>query len=191
MARLVSRTSSNSSRVYDVAVGGTHSFSVTSVGAKGSVLAHNCHRLSTDALDALLKPQLKKRRALEINKNTDKKVRDEYVELSDDDYKRLLAAMFIEKFPLLAETSVFGRPKLINSSDGDFYEVAKQKLFTIIKPQPQRLKRLASARAQAIATYIVQQAGVPRARVFILDSVIDPGRENNEIVTALSLNAGD
>jgi outer membrane protein OmpA-like peptidoglycan-associated protein len=138
-----------------------------------------------------LTDQLKKRRALEINKNTDKKVRDEYVELSDDDYKRLLAEMFIEKFPLLAETSIFGKPQLINSSEGDFYEIAKQKLFTIIKPQPQRLKRLASARAQAIANYIVQQAGVPRERVFILDSVIDPDRKNNEIVTALSLNAGD
>ncbi|MEY3882558.1 MAG: hypothetical protein RIQ94_3354 [Pseudomonadota bacterium] len=99
--------------------------------------------------------------------------------------------MFIEKFPLLAETSIFGKPQLINSSEGDFYEIAKQKLFTIIKPQPQRLKRLASARAQAIANYIVQQAGVPRERVFILDSVIDPGRKNSEIVTALSLNAGD
>ena len=141
--------------------------------------------------DDALTDQLKKRRALEINKNTDKKVRDEYVELSDDDYKRLLAEMFIEKFPLLAETSIFGKPQLINSSEGDFYEIAKQKLFTIIKPQPQRLKRLASARAQAIANYIVQQAGVPRERVFILDSVIDPGRKNSEIVTALSLNAGD
>jgi hypothetical protein len=99
--------------------------------------------------------------------------------------------MFIEKFPLLAETSIFGKPQLINSSEGDFYEIAKQKLFTIIKPQPQRLIRLASARAQVIANYIVQQAGVPRERVFILDSVIDPGRKNSEIVTALSLNAGD
>jgi hypothetical protein len=138
-----------------------------------------------------LTDQLKKRRALEINKSTDKKVRDEYVELSDDDYKRLLAEMFIEKFPLLAETSIFGKPQLINSREGDFYEIAKQKLFTIIKPQPQRLKRLASARAQAIANYIVQQAGVPRERVFILDSVIDPGSKNNEIVTTLLLNAGD
>lgn len=56
MARLISRTTSNPARVYDVTVGGTHNFSVTSRGASGSVLAHNCHRLSTDALDALLKP---------------------------------------------------------------------------------------------------------------------------------------
>jgi len=37
-------------------VGGTHNFFVTSDGAPGSILVSNCHRLSADALDALLKP---------------------------------------------------------------------------------------------------------------------------------------
>jgi Domain of Unknown Function (DUF748) len=135
--------------------------------------------------------QLKKRKAAEINKDTDKKIRDEYVQLSDDDYKRLLADMFIEKFPLLAEKSFLGTPQLMNPKAGDFYEIAKQKLFTIIKPQPERLKRLASARAQAIASYLIHKDGVPRERVYILDSVIDPKRDNKEIVSYLSLNVGD
>ena len=133
--------------------------------------------------------QLKKRRAAEINKSAEKKIRDEYVELSDDDYKRLLADMFIEKFPLLAEKSFLGTPQLMNPKAGDFYEIAKQKLFTIIKAEQERLKKLASARAQAIANYIVQKGGVPRERVFILDTVIDPKRDNKEIVSTLSLNA--
>jgi hypothetical protein len=140
--------------------------------------------------DALYE-QLKKRRAVEINKDADKKIREEYVELSDDDYKRLLANMFIEKFPLLAEKSFLGTPQLMNPKAGDFYEIAKQKLFTIIKPEQERLKELASARAQAIANYIVQKGGVLRERVFILDTVIDPERDNKEIVSALSLNTGD
>jgi hypothetical protein len=80
---------------------------------------------------------------------------------------------------------------LMNPKAGDFYEIAKQKLFTIIKPEQERLKELASARAQAIANYVVQKGGVPRERVFILGTVIDPERDNKEIVSALSLNAGD
>ncbi|MDD5630564.1 MAG: DUF748 domain-containing protein, partial [Methylococcales bacterium] len=139
--------------------------------------------------EGALYDQLKKRRAFEINKNTDKKIRDEYVELSDDEYKRLLADMFIEKFPLLAEKSFLGTPQLMNPKAGDFYEIAKQKLFTIIKAEQWRLKKLASARARAIANYVVQKGGVPNERVFILDTVIDPERENNDIVSSLSLNA--
>jgi len=138
--------------------------------------------------DALYE-QLKKRRAIEINKDSDKKIREEYVELSEDDYKRLLADMFIEKFPLLAEKSFLGTPKLMNPQAGDFYEIAKQKLFTIIKPEQERLKELASARAQAISNYVVQKGGVPRERVFVLDTVIDPERENKDIVCSLSLAA--
>ena len=140
--------------------------------------------------EGALYDQLKKRRAIEINKSADKKIRDEYVELSDDDYKRLLADMFIEKFPLLAEKSFLGTPQLMNPKAGDFYEIAKQKLFTIIKAEQGRLKRLASARALAIANYVVQKGGVPRQRVYILDSAVDPERNNKEIVSTLSLNAG-
>ncbi|MFZ2168335.1 MAG: membrane biogenesis protein, partial [Methylococcaceae bacterium] len=138
--------------------------------------------------DALYE-QLKKRRAAEINKDAETKIREEYVELTDDDYKRLLADLFIEKFPLLAERSFLGTPQLMNPEAGDFYEIAKQKLFTIIKPEQERLKELASARAQTIAKYLVQNGGVPRERIFILDTVIDPKRDNNEIVSTLSLNA--
>ena len=135
--------------------------------------------------DALYE-QLKTRRAAEINKNTDKKIRHEYVELAGDDYKRLLADMFIEKFPLLAEKSFLGTPRLMNPNAGDFYQIAKQKLFTIIKPEEDRLNQLASARAQVIADYIVQK-GVPSERVFILDTVIHAEQDNNDIVVALSL----
>ena len=45
-------------RVYDVTVDGTHSFFATSeLGSQTNlVLAHNCHRMSKDAQDVLLKP---------------------------------------------------------------------------------------------------------------------------------------
>ena len=137
--------------------------------------------------DALYE-QLKRRRATEMNQNTKKKIRHEYVELSDEDYKRLLADMFIEKFPLLADRSLFGLPQLKNAKVGDFYQTAKQKLFTIIKPEEDRLKRLASARAQVIANYMVQQ-GIASERLFILDTVINPERDTKEISVVLSLNS--
>ncbi|MGR8953533.1 MAG: DUF748 domain-containing protein, partial [Gammaproteobacteria bacterium] len=137
--------------------------------------------------DAALFDQLKRMKAAAIAKKGGKKMRAEYVELSDDEYKDYLAQMFIEKFPLLAERSLFGKPRLIDRNAGDFYEVAKQKLFTIIKPEEQRLKGLAAKRAQAIAKYVVQQGGITPERVFILDTAINPAREGQEIVARLSL----
>jgi len=137
--------------------------------------------------DALYE-QLKRRRASEINQNADKKIRHEYVELSGDDYKRLLADMFIERFPLLADRSLLGSPRLKNAKADDFYEAAKQKLFTIIKPEEDRLKRLASARAQVIANYMVQQ-GVANERLFILDTVINSDPDSKELSVVLSLNS--
>lgn len=133
--------------------------------------------------------QLKKRRALEINKEAETKIREEYVELSEEDYKRLLTDMFIEKFPQLVKKSLFGVPSLVHPEAGEFFTVAKQNLFTIIKPEQERLKELASARAQNIAKYFVKNGGIARERVYILDTVIDPKWQNNAVVSRLSLNA--
>ncbi len=137
--------------------------------------------------DALL-DQLKQRKAEQLGKEEGKKVRAEYVELNEDDYKDMLADAFIEKFPNLAEKSIFGTPKLINADAGDFYEIAKQKMSQVIKPDPERLKHLANDRSQAIAKYLVQKTGIPNERVFILDSALDPQRDDaNAIVSLLSL----
>jgi len=133
--------------------------------------------------------QLKIRKATEINQKSEKKIRAQYVELTEDEYKRLLADMFIEKFPLLAEKSFLGTPQLTNPKAGDFHAIAKQKLFGVIKPEEERLKELASARARAIAKYVVQKGNVQTERVFILDTVIDPKRENSDITSTLSLKA--
>jgi Domain of Unknown Function (DUF748) len=131
--------------------------------------------------------QLKKTKAAQLSEEQGKRVRAEYVELTEDDYNDLLADAFIKQFPTMGEKSIFGTPKLVNSDAGDFYKVAKQKMSEIIKPDPKRLKDLASERAQAIAKYIVQKGGIPNERVFILDSALDPKRESKEIVSALSL----
>jgi DNA polymerase III gamma/tau subunit len=58
MARLVKKEVLGKARVYDVTVSDTHSFFAFS--AKGvsnkAVVVHNCHRMSADAQDVLLKP---------------------------------------------------------------------------------------------------------------------------------------
>jgi len=139
--------------------------------------------------DALL-DQLKARRAAELNKQSITKIRPEYVDLSLADYQRLLADMFIEKFPLLAERSFLGIPQLKKPLTGNFYDVAKQKLMGIIRPEQSRLKELAAARAQAIAKYIVQQGKIPQGRVYILDTVVDSTEQaNNKLASTLSLRA--
>ena len=129
--------------------------------------------LVEDALYELLK----RPRAIEINQNTDKKIGHEYVEQSGEDYQRLLV-----------DRSLLGSPQLINAKVGDFYEAAKQKLFTMIKPEKDRLKRLAIARAQVIANYMVQQ-GIDRERLFMLDTVINSDPNNKELAVVLSLNS--
>jgi hypothetical protein len=141
--------------------------------------------------DDALYDQLKRIKAAEVNKKGGRKIRAEYVEISDQDYRRLMEQLFVEKFPLMVEKSLLGKTRLIGSqadtSTDKFYAIAKEKLSAIIRPEPQRLKDLATQRAQAIANYIVQKGGIANERVFILDTAIDPKRENAEIVSALSL----
>lgn len=138
--------------------------------------------------DDALYDQLKNIRSAEIAKEGGRKIRPEYVEISDEDYRRLMISQFMEKFPNLAKKPLFGdTPKLLIPSKDDFYAVAKQKLSELIPPEPQRLKNLASERAQVIAKYLVQKGGVANDRVFTLDTVIDPPRENNELSCLLSL----
>ncbi|MDP2903217.1 MAG: DUF748 domain-containing protein [Methylovulum sp.] len=139
--------------------------------------------------DDALYDQLKIRRAAEINQKGVIKIRPEYVELSTEDYQRLLADLFIEKFPLLAEKSFLGSPALKAPQTGDFYDAAKQKLLEVINPEQERLKELAAHRAQTIAKYIVQKGGISQERVFILDPVVNPGSGNKEIISVLSLKA--
>ena len=143
--------------------------------------------------DDALYDQLKRIKAAEINKQGVRKVRPEYVVISDQDYRRLMEQLFIEKFPLMLEKSLLGTTRLMGSSfdtnTDKFYAVAKEKLSAIIQPEPQRLKNLASQRAQAIANYLVQKSGIANDRIFILDTAIDPVREGNGIVSLLSLKA--
>ncbi len=57
VARLIRKSEPFRAPVYDVTVEGTHSFFAASGPSPDhGILAHNCHRLSKNALDALLKP---------------------------------------------------------------------------------------------------------------------------------------
>ena len=134
-----------------------------------------------------LHDQLRNLRAGEVNKDSDKKIRSEYVYLSADDYNRLLADVFIQQYPQLAKKSIFGTPKLINNENADFYAFAKNKMAESLQPDSKRLKDLATERAQSIAKYLVQKAGIPNDRIFILDTVVDPERDNKDITSQLSL----
>ena len=138
-------------------------------------------------LEVAVMDQLKKSKAAELNKNGKKITRAEYIDLSVDDYIRLLAKELSEKFPALTEQSLLGTPKLIAPKEGDIYEIAKQKLFSTLKPDQERLKHLAADRAQTVAQFIVQKGGIENDRVFLLDTVIDPDRGKKEIVSLLSL----
>jgi hypothetical protein len=141
--------------------------------------------------DDALYDQLKRIKADEINKQGGRKIRAEHVVISDQDYRRLMEQLFVEKFPLMVEKTLLGRVRIVgtkaDTNTHEFYAIAKDKLSAIIKPEEQRLKGLAAERSQAIAKYIVQKGGIANDRVFILDTAIDPAREDKEIVSLLSL----
>lgn len=139
--------------------------------------------LQTEALDN----QLLQIQADELNKNSDKKnILPEYIKLSDEEYQRLLADLFIKKFPDLAERSLFGTPRLLDPAMGDFYRVARSKLSKLIPPDTQRLNTLAIDRAQAIAKYLLNK-NIAVERVFLLDIDVDPEDSEQTMATRLSL----
>jgi hypothetical protein len=137
----------------------------------------------------VLTDRLKTLKAEEINRKENRKIRPEYVELDEADTQRLLAQEFKEKFPQFVKRSFFGSLELVQPELGDFYSVAKETLLQSLPVEPKRLTKLAAARARSIAKYIVQTGGVPNERVFILDTAIDPPRQDNDIDALLFLKA--
>ena len=136
-----------------------------------------------------LTDRLKTLKSEEINRSGARKIRPEYVELDEIDTQKLLAQEFKAKFPQLVKKSFLGGFELVKPEMGEFYSVAKKTLAEALPVEQKRLNKLAAARARTIAKYIVQQGGVPNERVFILDTVIDPPRENDEINALLFLKA--
>ncbi|MDD1620262.1 MAG: DUF748 domain-containing protein [Methylococcaceae bacterium] len=133
-----------------------------------------------------LKDILKKMKSGEL-RDKGEKIRSEYIELSEDEYKRLLAKFFKEVFPREIDYSLLGKPRIKAEPDADFYQLARQKLEAIMPPEPQRLNDLAVARANAISKYLMEKAGTDRGRVYILAPELDPA-DTSGIVSVLSLN---
>ncbi|NOT83706.1 MAG: DUF748 domain-containing protein [Methylococcaceae bacterium] len=134
--------------------------------------------------DALL-DQLKALKAAELKANGKNQLA-EYVDLSEGDTQRLLADLFIKKFPHLGKRSLFGTPELIGS-DQDFKTVAKQQLMAIIPPDNQRLATLAATRARNIAQVLIQKGQITHDRIFILDGNVQPEAPKEGIISELSL----
>ena len=150
---------------------------------KGAAFSqHDWPHMQDQAIDQLILQS----RADELNKNQQKNVLAENLTYSEKEYKRVLAELFIKKHPELAERSLFGTPRLIDSESGDFYEVAKAKLAKAIKPDSKLLHKLAISRSQTIAKHLAD-LGIPLERIFLLDADVDPESVNNEIATTLSL----
>ncbi len=98
---------------------------ILSLEIKGAAFSkHDWPELQNEALEK----QLLQIKADQLNKDNNKKVLAEHVSLTKSEYQELLADLFIQKHPELAERSLFGTPKLLDPKLGDFNEVAKQKL---------------------------------------------------------------
>ncbi len=135
---------------------------------------------------AALDKQILQLRADELTKDGNKDAIPKQLAHSDKEYQRLLADLFISKFPDLADRSLFGTPRLINSETENFYEVAQNKLASMISPNNQELHKLAASRAKAIAKHLVEKK-IEIKRVFLLDVAIDPENEDDLISSSLNL----
>jgi hypothetical protein len=135
-----------------------------------------------------VKDVLKKMRSGEL-RDKGEKVRHEYIELSDDDYKRLLAKFFGEVFPLEMDRSLLGKPRIKSNPDADFYPLAQQKLEGIFPPDPQRLNDLAIARANHIAQYLADPGGISKDRLYLLATELNQAETAEGIKSVLSLSA--
>lgn len=134
-----------------------------------------------------LKDILKKMKSGEL-RDKGEKIRHEYLQLSDDDYKRLLAKFYAEVFPQKIDHSLLGKPRIKDKPDGDFYELARVELESKMEPDPERLNDLAVNRANHIAKYLAEKSGVDRARIYILATELDTKNEQSGINAVLSLN---
>ncbi|NJA04826.1 DUF748 domain-containing protein [Methylococcaceae bacterium WWC4] len=135
-----------------------------------------------------VKDVLKKMKSGEL-RDQGQKIRHEYLELSDDEYRRLLAKFFGEVFPEELDRSLFGKPRLKSDPNADFYSVAQQRLEGIFHPDPQRLTELAVDRANHIAQYVTMQGKVERGRVYILAPELSQAETADGLNSVLSLGA--
>ncbi|MGD0958989.1 MAG: DUF748 domain-containing protein [Methylomonas sp.] len=133
-----------------------------------------------------LKDILKKMKSGEL-RDKGQTIRSEYIELTDDEYKRLLEKFFKEVYPQDIDYSLLGKPRIKAQPDADFYETAKKKLEDMLQPEPQRLNDLAVARASAISKYLLEKGHIDLNRQYILSTEIDNGNAT-DILSILSLN---
>jgi len=115
-------------------------------------------------------------------------IRSEYIELSDSEFKRLLAKFYAEVFPQKIEYSIFGSPKIKGKPDADFYQVARQELEDIMPPESERLNQLAMNRASNIAKYLTDKTAIARERIYVLANEVKKEDTQVGIHAILSLN---
>lgn len=115
-------------------------------------------------------------------------IRSEYLDLSEPEYKRLLAKFYGEVFPQKIDRTLLGSPRIKTNPDADFYDVARQELENILQPETQRLNDLAVNRANHIAKYLIEHSGIDRSRIYILATEVNAKDEEHGIQALLSLN---
>lgn len=139
--------------------------------------------LRYDAVEEILK----KMKSGEL-RDKGEQIRSEYIELDESERKRLLAKFYAEVFPDRIDYSLFGKPRSKSDLKADFYPLAQKELEAKMQPEPERLNALAVSRANRIAKYLTEQAGVDRSRIYILASELAPEKAENGVSARLSLN---
>jgi hypothetical protein len=114
-------------------------------------------------------------------------VKDEEIELSSGEERRLLSELYVEKFGTQPQPSPLPSEGII--PDLPPTEQMESKLVEAIQVEDEALRLLAQERAQAIREYLIQESKVPGDRLFVVEPDISPATGVGIVRSPLSLTA--
>nr|WP_085209817.1 DUF748 domain-containing protein [Methylomagnum ishizawai] len=136
--------------------------------------------------EAALLKQLRSDRAAELRALGRRVAQTEGLDLSDEDYRRLFSRYYRQRqapVPAVVAPPSGQEPSL----EGATFNAAKRRVLEQWNVSELELRLLAQARAEVIRDYLVNQAGLPDKRIYLLDVRLNPPEEK-EIKAWLSVS---
>jgi outer membrane protein OmpA-like peptidoglycan-associated protein len=100
--------------------------------------------------------------------------------------QQAVVELFLQRHPELADRTLMGEPRLLQTEQGDFYTVAEKTLQHDFQPDRSELQNLAKVRADQVAAYLLNQ-GIEADRIFVLEPRVDEeGVANGQVDLTLT-----
>lgn len=117
-----------------------------------------------------------------LQQATGKHARTSQVEGGGAERADLLKALYVKKFGRLPDQIDRNRPVPL--------EQLRERLLSTFSVEEEELRLLAQERGKQIQHFLINEAGIPAERVFLLDAKLTPRAQNGAIASQLTLTAG-